>query len=238
MLYKIGSPIYELHLVDPRRKTAGTKKAIQKYSKRAISELDLDTYVYHDVAILHSVLLKKDSDFLIRKNTEQFINANDDCWSDEELLDSHKTFIGVGTRDGRKKNADVFVEHVQVKELSKGTVFDVVASRQGPLNIVGVNLLIGTEKKHDKLIKEIDNGTYNAVSMGCSVDHVLCTVCGTASYDDYNCQHLLYQQGAVIPSIDGKVRKCAELCIGSDFYDCSWVKQPADHLALVQERIA
>jgi len=230
MLYKIGCPILSLHIIDIRRKTA----RLNKFSAKVVADLDTDKYVFHDVEILHSVLLEKNSDFLIRRDTEENINANFDAWDSKELLSSYKTFL---KNKETGEPADVFVEHVQVKELSKGKVFDAVPiiDKKG---IVTIHLLIGTEKKHKDLISMIESGIYNAVSMGCTVDYVRCTICGAKTEDEYACEHLAYHKGERLIGVDGKLRVCAELCFGSNFYDCSWVRFPADSKALVSERIA
>jgi len=210
----------------------------EKFSKTkkqfVISGIDTDKYRYDHVTILHSVNIE-DNGYWITSDTEKFINSNNDSWMTDDLRKDAYTFIG--GKDRKNGFAKVFEEHNQDPELAKGKVIDLVIRELPNTKTIAVELLIGTNKKHSDLINNINRGYYNAVSMGCTVEYCLCSICGNkAEESSQYCGHingLKPINGTSICS-DGKIRKVAELCKDSIFYDCSWVHNPADNGAFHQ----
>lgn len=95
------------------------------------------------------------ADYHVTPDTQHLINNNADCWSRPVLLKSYRTFIG----------AQNFLEHMQIAELSKGRIIDAVARDVG--NSIYVDILVATNRKHAELVKDIEDGTMNSMSMGC-----------------------------------------------------------------------
>ena len=98
---------------------------------------------------------RKFSDYQVSSDTDKYINNNLDCWSRPTLLKSYRTFIG----------AHNFCEHVQIEDLSKGRIIDAVPRDVG--DSVYVDILVATNRKHAALIKDIESGRMNSMSMGC-----------------------------------------------------------------------
>lgn len=96
-------------------------------------------------------------DYRITRNTQKFINDNNDAFSQGVLKKSYRTFVG----------AENFLEHVQVAALSKGKILD------SALRDVGesfyVDILVATDKFHEELCAAILDGTVDKMSMGCFV---------------------------------------------------------------------
>jgi hypothetical protein len=164
------------------------------------------------------------ADYHVTPDTQHLINNNADCWSRPVLLKSYRTFIG----------AQNFLEHMQIAELSKGRIIDAVARDVG--NSIYVDILVATNLKHAELVKDIEDGTMNSMSMGCSVTYCACTKCGNVAADETEmCAHVKYEKGNVFMDNYGVQRKVAELCGheeleptgGVNFIEASWVKTPA-----------
>lgn len=97
----------------------------------------------------------KFGDYKVKPECHEIINNNHDFWSRPLLLSSYRTFVG----------AQNFVEHIQLAELSKGFIADAVARDLG--NTVYIDILVATEKRHQKLIQDILSGEMSSLSMGC-----------------------------------------------------------------------
>jgi len=167
---------------------------------------------------------RKYADYRISTDTDKFINNNLDSWSRGVIKKSYQTFIG----------AHNFVEHIQVEELSKGRIIDAVLRDIG--DSLYVDILVATDRKHEDLVKQIQNGQMNAMSMGCSVDFTICTKCGHVAADETEmCNHIKYEKGNVFFDEQGNKHRVAELCghediggnAGVTFIEASWVATPA-----------
>lgn len=167
---------------------------------------------------------RKYADYRISADTDKFINNNLDSWSREVIKKSYQTFIG----------AHNFVEHIQVEELSKGRIIDAVLRDIG--DSLYVDILVATDRKHEDLVKQIENGQMNAMSMGCSVDFTICTKCGHVAADETEmCSHIKYEKGNIFFDEQGNKHRVAELCgheaiggtAGVTFIEASWVATPA-----------
>ena len=169
-------------------------------------------------------VVRKTTAYRIKPQCEQYINNNFDSWARPVLLKSYPTFIG----------AHNFLEHVQIEELSKGRILDAVARDIG--DSVYVDILIATDRKHTELIRDIESGELNTLSMGCSIDGSTCTKCGHWAADETEfCDHVKYMKGNTFYDEKGAKHRIAELCGdesleptgGVAFIEGSWVKIPA-----------
>lgn len=96
-----------------------------------------------------------------------------------------------------------------------------------------IELLLEVDaKSFPKLAKEIKEGKINAVSMGANVDYTKCSVCDNkaVSIGDY-CNHIK-NKGIKHIAADGTVKHSYEDCYGVNFFEISFVFDPADVTAL------
>jgi len=163
----------------------------------------------------------------------QWVNENGNAWQNAVLLESYKSFI----------MAENYLEHIQIKEFSKGKILDAVAwvvwhkevGYAEKLPTVFVDVLVATDKqKHPKLVGDILSGKLDSMSMGTSVTHTQCSRCGKVYEDgDETCRHLSEDLGKFYRGVSGEKRITAELCGvpgikgSNDFMEVSWVKAPA-----------
>jgi hypothetical protein len=166
---------------------------------------------------------RKYGNYRIKPECDKFINNNLDSWDRDVLLKSYRTFIG----------SHNFVEHVQVEDLSKGRIIDAVARDIG--DSVYIDILVATDRKHTDLVKAIESGQMNSMSMGCTVDFTQCTKCGNVAVDETEmCKHIRYEKGNTFFDEKGQQHRVAELCGhktvdggGVTFIEASWVATPA-----------
>lgn len=168
---------------------------------------------------------RKWSDYRVTSETDPYINNNYDCFSRAVLAASYRTFIG----------AQNFLEHVQIPELSKGRILDAVPRDIG--DSVYIDILVATDRKHESLIRDIQSGELNGLSMGCTVVETICTKCGNVAVDETElCDCVRYAKGNIFFDERGQRHRIAELCGhptitdpqgGVTFIEASWVSQPA-----------
>jgi len=96
-------------------------------------------------------------EYRIKPECQELINNNGDAWERSLLLSTYRTFIG----------APNYLEHIQIPELSKGFIVDAIARDLG--NTCYIDILVGTDRKHNVLIQDILSNKLNAMSMGCFV---------------------------------------------------------------------
>lgn len=188
----------------------------------------VDTYAPKNVKVGRqlyrgSQIEVKFPDFRIRPEGHSIINNNGDAWGRALLLSTYRTFVG----------APNFLEHIQLPELSKGFIIDAIARDLG--KSVYIDILVGTDRKHSKLVSDILSGDISALSMGCISLFTQCTKCGNVAVDDSQlCPCILYEgKGNMFMDEDGVQHPIAEL-IGhvtvpnsNQFIEASWVKAPA-----------
>lgn len=163
------------------------------------------------------------NDYLVTAGTTKYINNNHDCWERKLLLACFRTFVG----------GENYVEHLQIPEMSKGKIIDAAARDIG--DSIYVDILVATDLKHQPLIRAIESGQLQTLSMGCQVGFTICTKCGNSAQDETQlCPHIRYLKGNTYIDGLGRVRKIAELCghitaePGSvKFIEASWVANPA-----------
>lgn len=105
-----------------------------------------------------SKLALQEGFLVVRENLEKSWNS---YVYNIEVEDDHSYVVdyGVLTRN---------CEHVQIKELSKGKIIDAVARDLG--DTVYIDILVATDRKHTELIKDIESGKMNTLSMGCFLE--------------------------------------------------------------------
>lgn len=160
--------------------------------------------------------------YRIKPECHEIINNNGDAWDRSLLLSTYKTFVG----------APVYLEHIQIPELSKGFIVDAIARDLG--HSVYVDILMATDRKHKKLVNDILSGEIYGASMGCISLFTVCTKCGNVASDDVQlCPCVMYDGKGTTFASDGIQHPLAEL-IGhisvpnsNQFIEASWVKSPA-----------
>ena len=162
-------------------------------------------------------------DFRIKPDGHDIINNNGDAWERSLLLSTYRSFIG----------APNYLEHIQLPQLSKGFIIDAISRDLG--NTCYIDILVGTDRKHGKLVADILSGEMSALSMGCISLFTICTKCGNISADDAQlCPCIQYEgKGTPYADEDGVQHPISEL-IGhvsipnsNQFIEASWVKNPA-----------
>jgi hypothetical protein len=177
------------------------------------------------------------------------VNKNNDGWPSKELMNSYETFNGRPVfvdhnNDDPKRTRGVIVSSdVHVDDEGKTSALDPYYST-APDNHkppTWVELLIEVDAKtFPRLAKSIRTGDIDAVSMGANIEKSICSVCAhEASTPSEYCDHIK-QKGITfeITSADGqKMRKKAyEDCYGVNFFEISFVFDPADTTALISEK--
>lgn len=143
-------------------------------------------------------------------------------------------------------------EHVQIPELSKGKVIDVVL-REIPftkdnegkdLTTLYVDILIATSRKHTDIVEKITSGEYSNLSMGCLIKFSICSQCGSIAEDESKaCKHVKYFKNNFFYDKNGVKRIICELCghksdpESNRFIDASWVRKPAFEGAVLRNII-
>lgn len=163
------------------------------------------------------------------------VNANFDGWPKEELEKSWKTFIG----------RPVFVEHQNWDHTkTRGVIKDAKFHKD--------RLASGQDDWWVELLTEVDVVTYpklgtgiikediDSVSMGCDVEYTVCSACGNKARDVFEfCSHIpaLKGQTIAVRTADGQEdpRLVYESCHGINFFEISYVFDPADESAFVSD---
>lgn len=140
-------------------------------------------------------------------------NKNADGFPSAELVASHKTFL----------TAHVFKNHNN-KDVA-AAIGDVLNSEWDDA-MKTVLLLIRIDRKvAPTIVRGFQKGTITDVSMGCRVNHTICSICGNrASTPKQYCDHIKFQRGKILD--DG--RKVYEINIGPKFHDISVVNNGAE----------
>jgi len=213
-------------------------------ASKIVAEYDPKEYCLSHCTIIASVDVEEDPEHYITPETAKFVNNNYDAWERNLLLGCYKSFVG----------ADNFVEHVQIAEQSKGKVIDAVArevifpgktASDKEAKSIYVDILVATDRKHKDLVKKIESGETNKLSMGCVVAWTFCSKCGNKAEDSVQlCHHIRYLKGNKFIDNNGVERIIAELCGHKDdpesvqFIDASWVKNPAFEGAVTRNIVA
>lgn len=181
-----------------------------------------------NVRVGSATINRKYDDYHIAPSSSQFVNNNGDSWSRDVLRMAYPTFIG----------SHNFQEHVQIEDQSKGRIIDAVARDIG--DSLYVDILVATNRKHAKLVQDIESGLLSTLSMGCITAFTVCSQCGHVAVDETQlCEHIRYSKLNTFLDESGQKRVVAELCGhhtydedpdapgGVRFIEASWVRVPA-----------
>lgn len=192
-------------------------------------------YLFAHVTILSSVATEENG-YRIVEPCDELVNANGNAWTNTVIQHCYKSFIG----------GDVFLDHVQIPSLSKGKILDAVLRQVEHVGKNGkkakvwvVDLLTATNRKHVKLVDDIESGRLNTLSMGTVASVCQCSFCGKlVGDDDKNCEHLKNNLGDYVK--DGNKKYIVSELIGAmdaktgeyvkdscNFIEASWVQHPA-----------
>jgi len=163
------------------------------------------------------------------------VNANYDGWPVDQIKKSYKTFVG----------RPIYVEHNNSDpERSRGVILDAIyreSKLASGITDASVYCLMEVDAQtFPKLGSAIMDGRLNAVSMGADVEGTQCSACGKyASKPAEYCTHIprlkgrtvtVYKQGKRIESL------VYESCIKPNFFELSFVFEPADESAHLMHR--
>lgn len=163
------------------------------------------------------------------------VNSNYDGWAPDELRKSYSSFIG----------RPVYVDHNNWDiNRARGVIVDArinEAKLASGHEDVWVEILIEVDANaFPKLAKAILSRDIDAVSMGADIEKSICSICKNAARTslDY-CAHIPTLKGRFIESKTAsgqRIRKlCYEECIGVNFFEISFVFDPADESALISD---
>lgn len=153
----------------------------------------------------------------VRACTADVPNLNLDMLPSWELETAYETFRG----------ASVFLNHDNSDPAkARGVVVDAKYHDEDPDDKWVEILMEMDEDRCPKLCSLIRSGEMDTVSMGANVESTTCSVCGNvAEYPFQYCTHV-QQKGR---EFDGRV--AFEICNGIEFFEESWVYDPADPTA-------
>ena len=223
---------------DKSKHSCGEGKCRVKIAKNVFAKYTPEKYLLSHCTIIAAVDTELadssnlKSDYYIHPSFSKFVNNNGDAWSKQMLASCYRSFIG----------SHNYLEHVQIPELSKGRVIDAILrevpvgmdKKGNELTTYYVDILVATERKHKKLITDIQAKKLNSLSMGCKIAYSICTKCGKRAVDETeSCVHVRFEKNNIFYDDNGVKRKVAELCghfsepESVTFIDASWVENPA-----------
>jgi ribosomal protein L37AE/L43A len=177
------------------------------------------------------------------------VNKNNDGWPSEELAKGYKTFVGRPlfvdhNNDDPKRTRGVILDARLFVDEDKTSALDpyyasAPASHLPPTHIETISEV--DAKTFPKLAEAIRTGKIDSVSMGANIESSICSVCeNKAATPKEYCNHIKNSKGNEfeVTSADGSVakRKAYEDCYGVNFFEQSFVFDPADETALFAEK--
>jgi hypothetical protein len=204
------------------------------------SSYSQDKYLFSHCSIVSSVEVEDDG-HTIKAPCDELVNSNGNAWTTPVLMATFRSFI----------NKPNYLEHVQIPALSKGMILDAVSrpvvytgnDGRSKANVVYVDILVATDRKHADLCDRIERGELSTMSMGCLAHHVVCSRCGKEIDDSMkNCEHLDNELLTYYTDKNGQKHITAELCgrmtkntageweadpESLEFIEASWVEKPA-----------
>lgn len=169
-------------------------------------------------------------------------NGNGDYFSKKELLSSFDSFIG----------RNLFLNHESDHPVkSIGKIVDAEAIEDPETGEFYIECLSKIDRKlHPEIARKVETGELDKVSMGCSCESSMCSVCGTAIHSDADekCRHLSpqglmksYPAEIDLPDYGirrGENTKAFAINSGITFNELSIVNVPADSRAVIKTVIA
>jgi len=157
------------------------------------------------------------------------INKNFDGFPSVELQKAAHTFQG----------RPVFVNHNnQDPERTRGVIL--ASQYHGLSEDPHITILPEVDAQtFPNLARDIINGDMDSVSMGCDVDNSTCSYCGNvATTAEQFCDHILNNKGQELTKLVNNQPKrilVFEICRGLNFFEISFVFDPADETAVMQD---
>ena len=163
------------------------------------------------------------------------VNANYDGWPVDQIKKGYKTFIG----------RPIYVEHNNSDpDRARGVILDAIYREtklaSGVIDASVYCLMEVDAVTFPKLASAIERGDLNAVSMGADVEGTQCSACGKyASKPSEFCTHIprlkgrnvtVYKAGKRVESL------VYESCINPNFFELSFVFEPADESAWLLQK--
>jgi hypothetical protein len=219
------------------QRVASKRLSSESDLKSDVVDVDFSRFTPQKYLLSHATIVggvePEPNGFYIRPAHSNWVNDNGNAWLNQVLLESYKSFIW----------AENYLEHIQVKEFSKGKILDAVAwivrekfgGESVPIPTVFVDILVATDRRHHDLVRKIQAKKLNTLSMGCDISHSQCSRCGEIFEEgvDDSCNHIRTQLGSFFSGKDGKKHRQAELCgvpgktNSCLFKEASWVGIPA-----------
>lgn len=169
-------------------------------------------------------------------------NGNGDYFPRKELEASYQTFIG----------RNLFLNHESDHPVkSIGKIVDSYAVEDPESGEFYIECFSKIDKKlHPEIARKIETGELDKVSMGCSCEESMCSICGTSIHSDQDqkCDHLsphgilkMYIAEQDLPDYGirrGERMKAFSINKGLSFNELSIVNVPADSSAVIKTVIA
>lgn len=156
----------------------------------------------------------------VRACTADVPNLNMDMLPHDELKTAYRTFVG----------SYVYLNHDNTDPAkARGAIID-AKYHDEDLEDRWIEILMEMdEERCPKLCSLIRSGEIDTVSMGCSIESSTCSICGNVmEYPFEMCEHIAMKGS----KFNGKL--AYEICNGIEFFEESWVYDPADPTAQVQ----
>jgi hypothetical protein len=178
------------------------------------------------------------------------VNKNNDGWPSEELAKAYSTFLHRPifvdhNNDNPMRTRGIIVDSkLNVEDDEKVSALDSYYS-SAPDNHkppTSIELLLEVDAKtFPVLAQQIREGKIDSVSMGANIEKSLCSVCANeASNPAEYCNHIK-QKGLTFEITSDKgervKKKAYEDCLGVNFFEISFVFDPADETALISEKV-
>lgn len=227
------------------RRVRAASKNLRTSGKDDPREVEVDFSIFNpkNYLLSHATIVggvePESNGYWIAPQHSKWVNDNGNAWLNQVLLESYRSFI----------MAENYLEHIQIKELSKGKILDAVAwivhedqpGRREHLPTVFVDILVATDKRnHPQLVNKILKGKIKTLSMGCNITHSQCSRCGEIFEEGADqCVHIEETLGEYFRDKNGNKRKTAELCgvagkpDSCEFIEASWVGVPAFQPAIM-----
>jgi len=157
------------------------------------------------------------------------VNKNYDGFPSKELEASYKTFLG----------RPVFVNHTNHDpKRARGVVIASEYFAQPDDHWIGLLTEVDAVT-FPKLARDLINGDIDSVSMGCDVARSICSYCSNvATTPEEFCDHVRNYKGQTLPRVIAGTKEDVlvyESCHGLNFFELSYVFDPADETAVMQE---
>lgn len=177
------------------------------------------------------------------------VNKNNDGWPSAELEAAYGTFEGRpifvdhNNNDPNRTRGVIVSSRLHKEEDEKVSALDPYYSGAPAEHLppTWIELLLEVDAEtFPRLANAVRTGDIDAVSMGANIDKSVCSVCANEATtpSDY-CSHIK-QKGIefeIEASNGEKIRKKAyEDCYGVNFFEISFVFDPADETALISEK--